>query len=140
MRPSLLLVHSTPLAHSLSYVYRVLLVILCPNLTTIQISLDNLNPADNENYSKTFFEFFKRKLGIPGDRGYITFHDPGRAFMGYVTIISHDVFLSTMLGMREQPLRPSLESRHGKVKAMSQAVYLGQRLCKCNIVWPIKKF
>ncbi|KAI0713523.1 Tautomerase/MIF superfamily [Earliella scabrosa] len=47
------------------------------------VSLDNLQPEKNAQYSKAFFEFFKEKLGIPGDRGYVTFIDPGRANIGY---------------------------------------------------------
>jgi hypothetical protein len=67
--------------------------------------LDNLNTEANEKYSKAFFDFFNEKLGIEGDRGYVsvrfilgsnleaelseslvvpfrTFIDPGRGFMG----------------------------------------------------------
>ncbi|KAJ7460913.1 Tautomerase/MIF superfamily [Mycena galericulata] len=47
------------------------------------ISLDNLGPEVNEKYSAILSEFFKSKLGIPNDRGYITFHDPGRGYLGY---------------------------------------------------------
>ncbi|RPD76843.1 Tautomerase/MIF [Lentinus tigrinus ALCF2SS1-7] len=47
------------------------------------ISLDNLQPEKNEKYSKAFFAFFKEKLNVPGDRGYITFIDPGRSHIGY---------------------------------------------------------
>ncbi len=36
-----------------------------------QVSLDNLQPEKNEKYSKAFFEFFKEKLNVPGDRGYM---------------------------------------------------------------------
>ncbi|KAH9926123.1 Tautomerase/MIF [Fomitopsis serialis] len=46
-------------------------------------SLDNLKPGLTDEYSKSFFEFFREKLGIEGDRGYITFLDPGRAFLGH---------------------------------------------------------
>ncbi|ELU43824.1 MIF domain-containing protein [Rhizoctonia solani AG-1 IA] len=34
-------------------------------------SLGNINPEVNEVYSKAFFEHFKEKLNIPGDRGYM---------------------------------------------------------------------
>ncbi|KAF8191487.1 Tautomerase/MIF superfamily, partial [Mycena galopus ATCC 62051] len=47
------------------------------------VSLDNVNPEANEKYSAILSEFFKEKLGIPNDRGYINFCDPGRAFLGY---------------------------------------------------------
>ncbi|KAI0355020.1 Tautomerase/MIF [Trametes cingulata] len=46
-------------------------------------SLDNINPKVNEEYSKAFFAFFKEKLGVPDNRGYITFYDPGRVNLGY---------------------------------------------------------
>ncbi|KAG5642399.1 hypothetical protein DXG03_002831 [Asterophora parasitica] len=46
------------------------------------VSLDNINTELNEQYSKAFFEFFKKKLDVPGDRGYITYIDPGRGFIG----------------------------------------------------------
>ncbi|QRW26908.1 macrophage migration inhibitory factor [Rhizoctonia solani] len=46
-------------------------------------SLGNINPEVNEVYSKAFFEHFKEKLNIPGDRGYITFYDPGNAYLGH---------------------------------------------------------
>ncbi|KAG6831222.1 hypothetical protein H0H92_012019 [Tricholoma furcatifolium] len=42
-----------------------------PAFTMLVISLDNLNPEANEEYSKAFFEFFSKKLGVKGDRGYI---------------------------------------------------------------------
>ncbi|KAF8061640.1 Tautomerase/MIF superfamily [Lyophyllum atratum] len=47
------------------------------------VSLDNLNEELNEKYSKAFFDFFKRELNVPGDRGYVTFVDPGRGFIGH---------------------------------------------------------
>ncbi|KAJ7243414.1 Tautomerase/MIF superfamily [Mycena haematopus] len=47
------------------------------------VSLDNLNPEANDKYSAVLSEFFKDKLGIANDRGYITFTDPGRGFIGY---------------------------------------------------------
>ncbi|TFK72217.1 Tautomerase/MIF [Pluteus cervinus] len=46
-------------------------------------SLDNINPAANVQYSKALFEFLNKKLGVPGDRGYIAFLDPGRENLGY---------------------------------------------------------
>ncbi|KAJ7184392.1 Tautomerase/MIF superfamily [Mycena filopes] len=46
-------------------------------------SLDNLNPEANEKYSLALSEFFQEKLNIPSDRGYITFNDPGRGYLGY---------------------------------------------------------
>ncbi|KAJ6606369.1 Tautomerase/MIF superfamily [Mycena vulgaris] len=46
-------------------------------------SLDNLNPEANEKYSVQLSEFFTSRLNIPNDRGYITFHDPGRGYIGF---------------------------------------------------------
>ncbi|KAI5118420.1 hypothetical protein M0805_005504 [Coniferiporia weirii] len=46
-------------------------------------SLGNINAQANVGYSKSFFEFFKEKLGIQDNRGYITFNDPGRENMGF---------------------------------------------------------
>ncbi|KAF9466246.1 Tautomerase/MIF superfamily [Collybia nuda] len=54
-----------------------------PAFTMTVVSLDNLNDSANEGYSKKFFDFFKEKLAVPGDRGYITFMDPGRGFLGH---------------------------------------------------------
>ncbi|KAF9009480.1 Tautomerase/MIF superfamily [Cyathus striatus] len=47
------------------------------------ISLDNLNPTANEEYSQKFFGFFKEKLGVEANRAYITFIDPGREYIGH---------------------------------------------------------
>ncbi|KAG6898237.1 hypothetical protein C0992_002251 [Termitomyces sp. T32_za158] len=55
-----------------------------PAFTLTVYSLDNLNEHENEMYCKLFFGFFMEKLRIPGDRGYITFIDPGRGFIGYM--------------------------------------------------------
>jgi hypothetical protein len=52
-----------------------------------QTSLDNINPESNEKYSKALFDFFKKKLDIPGDRGYMCVH-PVSMFQ------TTDVFLS----------------------------------------------
>ncbi|KDN49305.1 hypothetical protein RSAG8_02007, partial [Rhizoctonia solani AG-8 WAC10335] len=46
-------------------------------------SLGNINPEANEKYSKALFDYFKEKLNVPGDRGYITFYDPGLAYLGH---------------------------------------------------------
>jgi phenylpyruvate tautomerase len=53
----------------------------------IQDSLDNINPQANERYSKAFFDFFQQQLGVPANRGYITFIDPGRENMGCATVL-----------------------------------------------------
>ncbi|KAG8748219.1 hypothetical protein FRC12_013868 [Ceratobasidium sp. 428] len=46
-------------------------------------SLDNINPEANDKYSKALFDWINKSLNIPGDRGYITFYDPGRAYLGH---------------------------------------------------------
>ncbi|KAI9511346.1 Tautomerase/MIF [Russula earlei] len=46
-------------------------------------SLDNITPEQNEAYSKGLFEFLLVELGVPGNRGYIKFNDPGRAYLSY---------------------------------------------------------
>ncbi|KAH9063772.1 Tautomerase/MIF superfamily [Lactarius deliciosus] len=46
------------------------------------ISLDNITPESTETYSNALFTFLKDTLGVPGDRGYILFNDPGRANIG----------------------------------------------------------
>ncbi|KAJ6620292.1 Tautomerase/MIF superfamily [Mycena sp. CBHHK59/15] len=56
---------------------------LDPAFACTVVSLDNLNPEVNEKYSASLSEFFQHKLGTPSDRGYITFHDPGRGYLGF---------------------------------------------------------
>ncbi|KAI0027977.1 Tautomerase/MIF superfamily [Vararia minispora EC-137] len=46
-------------------------------------SLGNINPENNVAFSKAFFEYLGRTLGVPDDRGYISFHDAGRANVGF---------------------------------------------------------
>ncbi|THU96356.1 Tautomerase/MIF [Dendrothele bispora CBS 962.96] len=46
-------------------------------------SLGNINPDANIGYSAAFFEYFKKTLGVDGDRGYISFIDPGTENLGY---------------------------------------------------------
>jgi hypothetical protein len=40
-------------------------------LMHVQFSLGDISPEWNEEYSKAFFDFFQKKLNIPGDRGYM---------------------------------------------------------------------
>ncbi|VDC03934.1 unnamed protein product [Peniophora sp. CBMAI 1063] len=54
-----------------------------PAFLLVVSTLGNLSPEKNEKYSKEFFDFFKEKLGISGDRGYITFYDPGNSNFGH---------------------------------------------------------
>ncbi|KAH9935809.1 Tautomerase/MIF [Amylocystis lapponica] len=58
-------------------------------------SLDNLKPDLNEVYSKALFGFFKERLGIQGNRGYITFLDPGRAYLGHEATTFATIFGSS---------------------------------------------
>ncbi|KDR81866.1 hypothetical protein GALMADRAFT_90274 [Galerina marginata CBS 339.88] len=55
-------------------------------------SLDNISEELNEGYSKAFFKFFKDKLGVKDDRGYVTFIDPGRANMGHTSTTFATIF------------------------------------------------
>ncbi|KAF8520191.1 Tautomerase/MIF [Hysterangium stoloniferum] len=66
---------------------------LDPALLLVITSLDNIAPDVNEKYSAAFFKYFKEKLGVPSDRGYITFYDPGRAYLGY-----QDTTFATIFG------------------------------------------
>ncbi|KAH9944893.1 Tautomerase/MIF [Amylocystis lapponica] len=52
-----------------------------PAFLLVITSLGNLGPAENEAYSKAYFEFFEKKLGVVGTRGYITFVDPGMDYL-----------------------------------------------------------
>ncbi|KAF7353718.1 hypothetical protein MVEN_01057000 [Mycena venus] len=56
---------------------------LDPAFSLTVTSLDNLSSEANEKYSATFSDFIDSNLGIPKDRGYIIFRDPGREYMGY---------------------------------------------------------
>lgn len=71
----------------------------------MQDSLDNISEQLNEEYSKAFFQFFKEKLDLPGNRGYITYIDPGRANMGYVPkhAIAFLIYI-VIIDMMGQPL------------------------------------
>jgi len=40
-------------------------------------------PEKNEEYCKDLFAFFHKELGVPGDRGYIKFHDAERTNLGF---------------------------------------------------------
>ncbi|KAJ6500631.1 Tautomerase/MIF superfamily [Mycena sanguinolenta] len=54
-----------------------------PAFALTVVILNDLNPEANEKYSAALSQFLQDKLGIPNDRGYINFCDPGRAFLGY---------------------------------------------------------
>jgi len=58
------------------------------------MSLDDITPENTEAYSKTFFAFLNKTLGVPGDRGYIAFTDPGRANAGYKGTTFEHLFCS----------------------------------------------
>ncbi|KAF9023828.1 Tautomerase/MIF [Hymenopellis radicata] len=42
-----------------------------------------LPTSNNAGYSKGFFAFIEKELGIPHDRGYIIFNDPGPDRLGH---------------------------------------------------------
>ncbi len=46
-------------------------------------SIGNLDPTTNKKISKELSEFLEKELGASNDRGYIHFHDPGRANCGW---------------------------------------------------------
>ncbi|KZV91055.1 Tautomerase/MIF [Exidia glandulosa HHB12029] len=46
-------------------------------------SLGNINPEANLRYSAAFGGYLTEKLGVPGDRYYITLYDPGNAYLGH---------------------------------------------------------
>ncbi|KAF9234039.1 Tautomerase/MIF superfamily [Melanogaster broomeanus] len=45
-------------------------------------SLFNTNAANAQLWSKAFADYFQEKLGVPSERGYIAFLDPGPEFIG----------------------------------------------------------
>ncbi|QRV86763.1 macrophage migration inhibitory factor [Ceratobasidium sp. AG-Ba] len=57
-------------------------------------SLDNINPEANAKYSQELFKFLNERLNIPGDRGYITFNDPGRTHLGHKATTFATIFAS----------------------------------------------
>ncbi|KAK0210249.1 Tautomerase/MIF superfamily [Desarmillaria ectypa] len=63
-----------------------------PAFTLFVTSLDNINPEKNEQYSKELAAFLKKSLSLPHDRGYITFLDPGRAYLGFQSTTFATIF------------------------------------------------
>ncbi|SJL04715.1 related to Macrophage migration inhibitory factor [Armillaria ostoyae] len=63
-----------------------------PAFTLLVTSLDNLSPEKNEKYSKELAAFLGKSLSLPHDRGYITFLDPGRAYLGYQSTTFATIF------------------------------------------------
>ncbi|KAI0059511.1 Tautomerase/MIF [Artomyces pyxidatus] len=63
-----------------------------PAFLLVVTSLDNIAPALNEQYSKAFFAFFEAELAAPGNRGYITFDDPGRGNLGHKSTTFATIF------------------------------------------------
>ncbi|KAI0340509.1 Tautomerase/MIF [Trametopsis cervina] len=53
-----------------------------PALELTIISLGNISPQSNIEYTKKLFEFFEAEIGVPKNRGYIFFSDPGRENVG----------------------------------------------------------
>jgi hypothetical protein len=57
--------------------------------------LDILNTEANERYSKAIFDFFNTKLGIPGDRGYVSvILLPSRLQMADRLVSGHSLILA----------------------------------------------
>ncbi|KAN0127572.1 Tautomerase/MIF [Lactarius tabidus] len=54
-----------------------------PTFQLTVVSLDNIKVESTEGYSKDLFAFLNKTLGVPGDRGYVVFNDPGRAYIGH---------------------------------------------------------
>ncbi|PBK87420.1 Tautomerase/MIF [Armillaria gallica] len=63
-----------------------------PAFTLLVTSLDNLSPEKNERYSNELAAFLSKSLSLPHDRGYITFLDPGRAYLGYQSTTFATIF------------------------------------------------
>ncbi len=58
------------------YVLRLRVLYFCTperhrSLRHAQMSLNNINPEANQQYSKAFFAFLKDKLGVEDTRGYM---------------------------------------------------------------------
>ncbi|KAH8114279.1 Tautomerase/MIF superfamily [Phellopilus nigrolimitatus] len=71
---------------SISYIYDEYLTFAGtfePALQLSVVALDIIKPQENIKYSKSFFDFFGKKLGVKDDRGHLTFFDPGRANWGF---------------------------------------------------------
>ncbi|KAF8903218.1 Tautomerase/MIF superfamily [Mucidula mucida] len=54
-----------------------------------------LPTSNNAGYSKEFFAFIEKELGIPHDRGYIIFNNPGPDRLGHKST-TFDVLLKQM--------------------------------------------
>ena len=54
-----------------------------PAFTANIYSIGKINPEMNVNTSKGLSEFFQEELGLPSDRGYISFHDMKGSNIGY---------------------------------------------------------
>ncbi|KAF9228707.1 Tautomerase/MIF [Gyrodon lividus] len=53
-----------------------------PAIMLSTTSLYNTNPSNSQLWAKAFADYFEEKLGVPSDRGYMAFLDPGPAFIG----------------------------------------------------------
>ncbi|KAG7441477.1 Tautomerase/MIF [Guyanagaster necrorhizus] len=54
-----------------------------PAFTMNVLTVLGIPTEKNASFSQCFFEFFEKELGIPNDRGYIVFNDPGSDRLGY---------------------------------------------------------
>ncbi|KIJ63296.1 hypothetical protein HYDPIDRAFT_92622 [Hydnomerulius pinastri MD-312] len=53
-----------------------------PAIMLSTMSLYNTNAESAKAWSEAFSGYFQEKLGVPSDRGYMAFLDPGPAFIG----------------------------------------------------------
>ncbi|KAK0432024.1 uncharacterized protein ARMOST_17718 [Armillaria ostoyae] len=54
-----------------------------PAFTMNVLTVLGIPTEKNAGFSQGFFEFFEKELGVPNDRGYIVFNDPGADRLGY---------------------------------------------------------
>jgi len=54
-----------------------------PAFTANIFSIGKISPEMNANTSKQLSEFFSKELGLPDNRGYISFFDMAKSNIGY---------------------------------------------------------
>ncbi|KAM6500929.1 Tautomerase/MIF superfamily [Amanita muscaria] len=55
-----------------------------PAFQLVVMSVGNIDGSKNVIYSEKIFAFLKEKLGVPDNRGYIVFQDPGAENLGFL--------------------------------------------------------
>jgi len=53
-----------------------------PALRLHVISSSNTTPENARKWTDAFFKYFETRLGVPTDRGHLSFTDPGAQFIG----------------------------------------------------------